>query len=361
MKTVDEWCIEYERIRPEYFRYTKKIESLLTDLLAAKQLGYHLIEARTKDIASFREKIIDASKTYKNPLEDLTDLSGLRVIAYYQDDADLIGELIKSEFIIDSHNSVEHSPDGAEFGYRSTHYVVRLTDKRAHLLEWAGLNGFEAEIQVRTVLQHAWAAISHKLQYKREEDIPKQLRRKLFRLSALFELADDEFISLRDASGSLTREIDTKLASGHRNIQIDHVSLSQFIDKSSLVESLCAIASEVGFDFDTLGISDSLDSTLSDVIQIATLAGISTLAEFEAALETTHAWAKDYLQKQYSKNGSSETSRWYASPAFICGLLLIKVYISQLKPRHLTQLGWDNKIASRIITIAKDFTPDRVD
>lgn len=360
-KTVDEWCSEYERIRSEYSRYTKKLESLLIDLLAAKGLGYHLIESRTKDLTSFREKIFRASKVYTNPLSDLTDLSGLRIIAYYQDDADFIGKLIKSEFDIDYLNSVEHSPDGAEFGYRSAHYVVRLSDTRAQLLEWAGLADIKAEIQVRTVLQHAWAAISHKLQYKREEDVPAQLRRKLFRLSALFELVDDEFVSLRDASGSFTQEIDSQLASGDRNIRIDYVSLSQFVEKSPLVAELCAFAAEVGFNFATPdGPEDSDPDTdaVSDLIQIATLARLNTIAQIEAALTASSVWAKEYLRAQYyNENDSSKKDEWYVTPPFICELLLIRALISHLRPGHLLKLGWDSEIVSQVFRIAKEFKP----
>jgi trimethylamine:corrinoid methyltransferase-like protein len=53
-----------------------------------------------------------------------------------------------------------------------------------------------AEVHVRTVLQHAWAAISHSLQYKKEDDVPAALRRRLNRLAALLELADQEFTTL---------------------------------------------------------------------------------------------------------------------------------------------------------------------
>jgi putative GTP pyrophosphokinase len=56
-----------------------------------------------------------------------------------------------------------------------------------------------AEIQVRTALQHAWSAVHHKLEYKSSTEAPPELRRRLFRLSALFELADEQFSELRDA------------------------------------------------------------------------------------------------------------------------------------------------------------------
>lgn len=356
--TVNEWCAQYDRVRPDYLRFTSKMESLLSDILQAKKIGYHLIEARTKDAASFREKIVHASKSYANPLEELTDFTGLRIITYYQDDAALIGELIKSEFEVDGSNSIEHSPVDAEFGYRSAHYVVRLSDNRSQLVEWVGLTGLRAEIQVRTVLQHAWAAISHKLQYKRENDVPTQLRRKLFRLSALFELADDEFVSLRDASGILIQQIDTQLATGNRNIRIDYVSLSQFIEKSPLVSELSALAAEVGFNFDDPNHPDHSDeNTISDLVQLAAHARLNTLSQLETALQGASSWAKAYFSDQYIQSSSSRKHGWYVSPAFICELLLIRSHISHLRPGYLLQLGWDRDIASRVFRVAKDFVP----
>lgn len=352
-KTVNECCAHYDHVRPDYLRFTTKIESLLSDILQAKNIGYHLIESRTKDAASFREKIERASKSYTDPLEELTDLAGLRIITYYQDDAALIGELIKCEFDVDSTNSVEHSPVDAEFGYRSAHYVVRLNDRRSQLVEWAGLAGLRAEIQVRTVLQHAWAAISHKLQYKRDNDVPTQLRRKLFRLSALFELADDEFVSLRDASGVLSQQIDSQLATGNRNIRIDHVSLSQFIEISPLVSELCALSAEAGFKFEDPRLDDSDRDTISDLVQLAAYARLDKLSQFEITLEGALSWAKAYFNEQYAQSNSD----WYVSPAFICVLLLIRSHVSHLRPGYLLQLGWDREVASRVFRVAKDFAP----
>jgi ppGpp synthetase/RelA/SpoT-type nucleotidyltranferase len=165
----------YEAALPLQTRFTRKLETLLTDLLTAQSLGFHIIESRTKDVQSFREKATRSSKTYRDPITEITDLTGVRIITYYQDEADAIGHLIKAEFDVDADNSLIHQPEGAEFGYVSNHYVIQLSEKRAHLPEWAGLATLRAEVQVRTVLQHAWAAVSHKLQYKREDDVPTPL------------------------------------------------------------------------------------------------------------------------------------------------------------------------------------------
>ena len=353
---VDEWCADYGRVHIDYLRFTTKLESLLGDILKARNIGYHLIESRTKDPQSFREKILRGSKSYRDPLKEITDLSGLRIITYYQDDAALIGKAIESEFEVDSANSIQHSPAEAEFGYRSAHYVVHLKNSRTELVEWVGLDSLRAEIQVRTVLQHAWAAISHKLQYKRDNDVPTQLRRKLFRLSALFELADDEFVSLRDASGKLVEQIDIQLATGIRNIPIDHISLSQFIEHSPVVFELSSLASEAGFNFDDPELEySSRDTTISDFIQLSSYAKIGTLSDLEQSLEDSLAWAGAYLAEQFNAHGRKENQQWYVSPAFICELLLIGAKISHLRPGNLLQLGWHRDIATRVFKVAKEF------
>ncbi|MBC7752368.1 MAG: hypothetical protein H7Z73_11760 [Candidatus Saccharibacteria bacterium] len=50
-----------------------------------EKLDFHLLESRTKDVTSFREKVARSSKAYGDPLSEINDLCGLRVIAYYQD------------------------------------------------------------------------------------------------------------------------------------------------------------------------------------------------------------------------------------------------------------------------------------
>lgn len=356
-KTADDWCRDYERNHQEHVRYTNKLEALLADLLSVKGLEHHLIESRTKAVSSFREKMVRMSKTYSNPLIDMTDLTGIRIIAYYQDDIGKIGRLIEDEFEVDEKNSVEHLPSEAEFGYISSHYVIRLSDARAHLLEWGGLGALKAEIQVRTVLQHAWAAISHKLQYKREQDVPAQLRRKLFRLSALFEIADDEFISLRDASNTVSRAIDSQLSRGDRNIPIDYISLSQFVENSTLVAELSGFAERAGFVFDRVEAADGSDGdSISDLVQLSANTNISTVAQFESELRSSLPWVEKYLRTQYEYNDEPKGNRWYATPAFICELVLIRMKISKLRPSSLFRLGWSEGIAVKVFEVARSFS-----
>jgi hypothetical protein len=56
---------------------------------------------------------------------------------------------------------------------------------------------FHAEIQVRSILQHSWASISHGLDYKTDEAVPEEVRRQLFRVAALLETGDELFDDFR--------------------------------------------------------------------------------------------------------------------------------------------------------------------
>lgn len=100
--------------------------------------------------------------------------------------------------------------DPDRFGYRSNHYVVTIKPEWGAVPEFRGLTGIRAEIQVRTLLMHAWASLSHQLSYKVEDEIPKRFRRQIFQLSAIFELADQEFDRLRSQKTAYQRALITE-------------------------------------------------------------------------------------------------------------------------------------------------------
>lgn len=158
MDTVD-YRQEYKNVQPVYEKLTRKLQGLLDELLESQGIKATL-ESRTKEVESFGGKISRPGKAYTDPLRQITDLSGIRIILYSISDVETVGKLVQSKFKVDPTNSVNKidqlEPD--RFGYLSQHFVVQVGDSRKHLPEWAGLCDLWAEIQVRTVLQHAWAA-----------------------------------------------------------------------------------------------------------------------------------------------------------------------------------------------------------
>jgi ppGpp synthetase/RelA/SpoT-type nucleotidyltranferase len=198
---------DFDGKRSLYLDFSDRVESMITTLIRDAGIRVDSIRSRTKTVESLREKL--RRKSYAH-LEDVPDLVGLRVIAYDREGADRVVELIRDEFDVDDEESGDTAETlgPTEFGYSSVHLVIRLSEGRRQLPEWSQVKALRAEVQVRTVLQHAWASISHALQYKHEDEVPRALRRRLARVSALLELADQEFAALNREHNELKASSD---------------------------------------------------------------------------------------------------------------------------------------------------------
>ena len=103
----------------------------------------------------------------------------MRIITYFAEEVDAVAQLIEREFTIDRKNSIDKrmALDPDQFGYLSVHYIVSLAANRSQLPEYAALSGLSAEIQIRSILQHAWAEIEHDLGYKSQTAVPRDVVR----------------------------------------------------------------------------------------------------------------------------------------------------------------------------------------
>ncbi|WP_180227396.1 GTP pyrophosphokinase [Bacillus cereus] len=186
---------EYETHCEKYSDLGENLQSALKTLLKEANINFLDVNYRIKDYDSFLDKVL--RKGYKKPLEDNEDFCGMRIICYFPSEIEKISEVINKEFIV--HHSEDKSDKEIDrFGYRSFHFVVSVKKEWLSVPSYRNLKDVKAEIQVRTILMHAWADIEHKLQYKKKEHIPKVIQRKFYQLSALFELADEQFEILRD-------------------------------------------------------------------------------------------------------------------------------------------------------------------
>ncbi len=220
------WFIEN---RTNFKKLCYKISSILTEVLEVEKAPYHIINSRVKEVESFRKKISDYK--YDNPIEQITDFAGIRIITYVEEDVKRINRIIENIFEIDIERSVDKSKNlGTDkVGYKSVHYIAKLKDDRLSLVEYRNLENLYFEIQVRTILQHAWAEIEHDRNYKFSGKLPDEIARRFMLLSGSLEMADREFNNISKEIDSLSLDVKMGMKSGDLNFEINNTSLHQFL------------------------------------------------------------------------------------------------------------------------------------
>jgi ppGpp synthetase/RelA/SpoT-type nucleotidyltranferase len=188
----------YREQRLIYEELTEKIKEILKFFMNKELFKEkYLVEGRVKSISSFAEKISRPNKNYIDPLNELTDLSGVRVILPTIEKEEAVCELIRRIFKIDTKNSWHklEKLKPHEFGYLSHHFIVELDptkkflqDSNIEISEY--LLNHKAEIQVKTYLAFAWNLNQHGYFYKGEFEPPSEFQREFHRSAALLEEAD---------------------------------------------------------------------------------------------------------------------------------------------------------------------------
>ena len=195
---------EYREQLPVFEQMKTEVLHVLREALDRSGLVVTAIEARIKTEESLRGKLALKGAKYAT-LSDITDILGARIITFYTDDVDRIAAMAEQLFEIDWDNSVDkrrlHQLDS--FGYNSLHYICRLPGY-----------DFRFELQLRTTLQHAWAAINHDNGYKTGVEIPREYLRRINRLAGILEMADDEFSRIRTEITDYRRRVQQLVQNG---------------------------------------------------------------------------------------------------------------------------------------------------
>ncbi|PKK90685.1 MAG: hypothetical protein CVV64_07320 [Candidatus Wallbacteria bacterium HGW-Wallbacteria-1] len=197
----------WEQKYPDYQKFAVDMSGVIHEILEAKHIisMVHQIAFRAKSPDRFEEKC--HRKNYSDPFEQMKDLAGVRVITLYEADVARVAEAITSSLFIDAEHSHIKAPVSAKIlSYRTIHLVGTLTEEYLEKADLKGYAGMNIEIQVRSVLQHAWAEIDHDSRYKSNFVLPPELERRLYLIAGLLEVADREFNDFRDQRNKLIEE-----------------------------------------------------------------------------------------------------------------------------------------------------------
>jgi putative GTP pyrophosphokinase len=199
-------------------------------LLDNAGIRVHSIEHRVKTADSAYQKLSGEPGKYDG-FAALTDLLGLRIITYFADQVDRVAEVLVPEFDIDLDNSVDKREllDIDRFGYMSLHFVARLEGERSKLIEYSRFTGLCFELQIRSILQHAWAEIEHDLGYKIERSLPPNTRRRFSQLAGVLELVDDQFTALRDERDEYKSAVTRLSSESPRELGVDQFTVMDLL------------------------------------------------------------------------------------------------------------------------------------
>jgi putative GTP pyrophosphokinase len=344
---------EYKLKEKLYKDFSKKIENILGELIEAQRIEIHSTSSRAKLINSLEKKIsIKATSEcnrYKN-LSEITDLAGIRIITYYEKETCDIEKLIRAEFDVDLNNSMDKGAmlDPDRFGYLSKHFVVRLNKKRLDLLELSRFQELFAEIQVRTILQHAWAENEHNLGYKNASVVPKQIKRRFARIAGLLEIADDEFSRIRKELSEYKKDIEIKIAQQDKEFLLDRISLSIIIQKDLSIRALDRSVIPSSCDLQDPSISE-IDNRVDEL----RFNGILSIGDLERAIVDHKEDVIRFAKRWITEQTDSEIYPYGISLFYLCYVLLAKKKNKELISEYLRRcsVGLDYEwaeIANRI-------------
>ena len=212
---------DYRRQRPVFDQMQATIPDKVRALFAEAGIVVASIESRVKEEASLAGKLEQKGTKYGS-LADITDIFGMRIITFYTDDVDKVASGVERLFEVDWDNSVDKRKllEVDSFGYLSLHYVCRSPEFP-----------FRFEVQMRTILQHAWANMNHDTGYKSGVEVPTEYLRNMNRLAGILELVDEQFSRIRTDINDYRRQVQSLVASGRlEEVPLDGDSFRSYLN-----------------------------------------------------------------------------------------------------------------------------------
>ncbi len=293
---------EYEARSGDLREQAGAMRRALEGWLDETGLKLHSVTARVKGRDALARKLSRPDRTYTD-LWSVTDVVGLRVTTYFEDSVDVVAGVVERRLPVDFEHSIDkrRQHDASDFGYRSLHYVCGFGELRLGALPARA----RCEIQIRTVLQHAWAEIEHDLGYKTPDAVPASARRRFSRLASLLEIADQEFVAVRGELEAYAARVAARMAAGTPDLALDRLSLASLLERPEARALDEAIAARLGRPLDRGAFFPDY------LLRMLALSGITRVDEALAGL----AEHRERIIAMVEPYFAFATTEWKLSPA----------------------------------------------
>lgn len=150
----------------DYFHDVRRIDRIS---VRAKEVGRFLAKA---------QRLMDGKPKYSDPLNQIQDQIGARIVTFYIDDVEAVGTLAEKYFrYIEMKTIVPDSE--SEFGYFGKHFIMLVPpDLLDDTVQKENAPNF-FELQIKTLFQHAWSEANHDLGYKPEGTLSSEEKRRI--------------------------------------------------------------------------------------------------------------------------------------------------------------------------------------
>lgn len=235
---------DYDNLVIKYRLIEDIVNEKLSNELARSNIKIVQMPYRIKTWESIEDKWTRKADKYLN-VSEITDLLGFRVICYFSSQVDEAAEIIRDIFDVDKAMSCDKRtmiPPNS-FGYISLHIICSLRNDGSVPAE---LTGLKFEIQLKSILQHAWAEIEHDLGYKSTLEIPRDMRREFARIAGLLEIADEAFDKIRSKLGRYEQETVERLCTDTADqMTLDIHTINAFMKYSPNIKKLYSDMTEL--------------------------------------------------------------------------------------------------------------------
>ncbi|MEJ5927423.1 GTP pyrophosphokinase family protein [Corynebacterium sp. H128] len=176
---------------------------VIEELLVDAGVSFDRVAARIKTWRSLKTKAmqrhVNGAFEYPDPWRDVKDIIGIRITTYFSADIPVVLDVLSQAFtVIKSVDKAAETRIAGDFGYGSYHLIVQVPEDAEDLAEYRGMT---FEVQVRTVLQHAWAEFEHDIRYKGAQTLDPRVDRAFTLAAGLIELADQQFDQIARIQG----------------------------------------------------------------------------------------------------------------------------------------------------------------
>ncbi len=343
-RRIDEIGIRYVESLKLYEEYATRIRNLIQDLVELEGVEFYAIDGWAEPPAELLRILSDLEE------KDLAgvDLVTVRVLLRFPEDVLRIEEVVKAEFEIDSSRSVPSSglEDPYRFGYPAVVYILSLSKSRSNLREWEKYKDLSFRLELRTMLQEAWATIFPKVNQTVGTLSEKKFTRELVLLAALLEKADQGFLDLRNEIKDEAVLIPPVKQIGQpkndainaEKLFTDEELYNVFKEDETLLGKWNAAAIEAGFPEFTPN-ADYLRESFSYLCNIFRASGIDTISEVKKFLSEIETDDKGLRQLKTIHDTFKDNTKWRMDPFSALFLLVLNFKWENLKDKDLVQLN----------------------